>query len=201
MASRANEIKKYREDNRLGEFQVDAFGGLSESEFHNEIERRESDGESLVDRINDLVSDIGDFELDKKVAAINSIRECLHNLSPFKTEPVDFVKWVKCDNVTQNDYNPNKVAPAEMKLLELSIHNDGYTQPIVAWSDSDKDMIEVIDGFHRHRVGKESKAISQRVSKVICLSLIYAQSRAVKKIVWPPRFDITGLGVSIKLMQ
>jgi hypothetical protein len=165
MASRADEIKKYREDNELGEFQVDAFAPLSESEFHTQIERRDDDSSlSLVDRINSLIADMSDFDLDDKVDAINSIRECLHNMSPFRSEPVDFVKWVKCDNVKQNDYNPNKVAPAEMKLLELSIHNDGYTQPIVAWSDTDKDGIEVIDGFHRHRVGKESAAIRQRVS-------------------------------------
>ena len=50
---------------------------------------------------------------------------------------------------------PNKVAPPEMELLEISIMNDGYTQPIVTWGTEDKH--EVIDGFHRHRVGKESK--------------------------------------------
>ncbi len=101
---------------------------------------------------------------DEKIELLNGIREFLHNeISPFKNEPVDFVKWVKNTKVTHNDYNPNKVAPPEMKLLELSIVNDGYTQPIVSWSNPEKDKIEVIDGFHRHRVGKESKVVSQRV--------------------------------------
>lgn len=106
---------------------------------------------------------IESLPFDEKVSAINEIREALHEISPFKDEPVDFVKWVKNDAVTANDYNPNKVAPPEMKLLELSIMNDGYTQPIVSWSNPDKDMIEVIDGFHRNRVGKESAVVSQRV--------------------------------------
>ncbi len=153
MASRAEEIKKYREENNIGEKQVDAFG-------------YDHPGGSIdvVGQIKHLINSISTFELDDKVDAINDIRQRLHDISPFKGEPVDFVKWVKNENVTQNDYNPNKVAPTEMKLLELSIHNDGYTQPIVAWSDTDKDGIEVIDGFHRHRVGKESAAIRQRVN-------------------------------------
>lgn len=103
------------------------------------------------------------MSLSDKVDAINEIREELHKISPFKDEPIDFVKWVKNDKVTANDYNPNKVAPPEMKLLELSIVNDGYTQPIVSWSNEEKGMIEVIDGFHRNRVGKESKVVNERV--------------------------------------
>lgn len=95
--------------------------------------------------------------------ALNDIRRQLHEVSPFKNEPVDFVRWEKCDNVVSNDYNPNKVAPPEMELLELSIINDGYTQPIVTWPNPDKNKTEVIDGFHRHRVGKESKIVSKRI--------------------------------------
>lgn len=70
-----------------------------------------------------------------------------------KDHPVSNVKWVPTDKVYGNDYNPNKVAPPEMKLLELSIKEDGYTQPIVVWQV--EDGYEVIDGFHRHLVGKK----------------------------------------------
>ena len=94
-----------------------------------------------------------DFE--QKIEFINSIREFIHKYSPFKNEPVDFVKWVKSENVVANDYNPNKVAPPEMELLEISIMNDGYTQPVVTFSNGDK--IEVVDGFHRTRVSKEDR--------------------------------------------
>lgn len=116
---------------------------------------------NLVSSLSELIKSM---DLDSAVDALNHAREELHKISPFANEPVDFVKWVKNDSVTSNDYNPNKVAPPEMKLLELSILNDGYTQPIVAWSDSDKGMTEVIDGFHRSRVGKESNVIKSRVN-------------------------------------
>ena len=81
-----------------------------------------------------------DFE--QKIEFINSIREFIHKYSPFKNEPVDFVKWVKSENVVANDYNPNKVAPPEMELLEISIMNDGYTQPVVTFSNGDKIEVE-----------------------------------------------------------
>ena len=99
--------------------------------------------------------------LDELVDAINQAREALHEISPFNSEPVDFVKWVKNTSVHANDYNPNSVAPPEMKLLHTSIKNDGYTQPIV--TSEDDDGIVVIDGFHRHRVGKECADIQEKV--------------------------------------
>lgn len=117
----------------------------------------------IVSRASSIFSELADLDLDNKVDLINKIREELSLHSPFNSEPVDFVKWVKNTSVTANEYNPNKVAPPEMKLLELSIMNDGYTQPIVSWSSDDGEKIEVIDGFHRNRVGKESKVIQQRV--------------------------------------
>lgn len=113
--------------------------------------------------ISSALEAIDRLDTHEKVVAINELREAIHEISPFKDEPVDFVKWVKSGAVTANDYNPNKVAPPEMKLLELSIVNDGYTQPIVSWSNTEKETIEVIDGFHRNRVGKESKVVQQRV--------------------------------------
>lgn len=69
-----------------------------------------------------------------------------------KNHPVSRVQWVEADKVYANDYNPNKVAPPEMKLLEHSIREDGFTQPIVVWLTDDG--FEVVDGFHRHLVGK-----------------------------------------------
>jgi len=109
-----------------------------------------------------LISEIELLDFDSKVEAINTLREMLHRVSPFKNEPVDFVRWVKNEKVVSNDYNPNKVAPPEMRLLEVSIVNDGYTQPIVAFPNEDE-VNEVVDGFHRSRVGKESKLVNKRV--------------------------------------
>lgn len=99
--------------------------------------------------------------LDDKVAMLNLVRAKLHEVSPFKNEPVDFVQWVPSETVRANDYNPNKVAPPEMRLLERSITEDGYTQPIVGCPVDDE--IEVIDGFHRNKVGKTSKKVRARI--------------------------------------
>lgn len=111
-------------------------------------------------RIIDLISVM---ELNEKVDAINEVKKQLHEISPFKTEPVDCVLWVKNESVHANDYNPNSVAPPEMELLRLSISADGYTQPIVSMLEENGETREVIDGFHRNRVGKECEDIQSRV--------------------------------------
>lgn len=114
--------------------------------------------------IEQIKKDLDSIEsLSNKIEYINNLRYGIHLLSPFKEEPIDYVKWVVNENVVANDYNPNKVAPPEMELLEVSIMNDGYTQPIVTWDNQEKEKIEVIDGFHRSRVGKESKIVKKRV--------------------------------------
>lgn len=112
----------------------------------------------IKDSIKTALDELG---LNEKIEFINEIREFIHNESPFKNEPVDMVYWVGNESVVANDYNPNSVAPPEMKLLERSIEADGYTQPIVSFPHDD--VIEVIDGFHRHRVGKESAVITDRL--------------------------------------
>ena len=108
-----------------------------------------------------LLEEVSAMNDAEKISAINKIKMALHDISPFRNEPVDCVLWVPAESVVANDYNPNSVAPPEMQLLEVSILNDGYTQPIVTWLDNDRR--EVIDGFHRNRVGKESKIIKERI--------------------------------------
>lgn len=110
-----------------------------------------------------IISKISTGSLDERIEALNYIREQLHEISPFKDEPVDFVRWVKNTSVGANEYNPNSVAPPEMELLRLSIASDGFTQPIVTWRNSELHDNEVIDGFHRHRVGKECADIQSRI--------------------------------------
>lgn len=104
---------------------------------------------------------IQELELEAQVRALNKVRLALHEAGPFSSEPVDLVQWVPNEDVEANDYNPNSVAPPEMELLRLSIANDGYTQPIVTFPHDGK--VEVVDGFHRNRVGKECKDIQERV--------------------------------------
>jgi ParB-like chromosome segregation protein Spo0J len=121
----------------------------------------QTDWRGLVEECKPLFFDVGQLALDERIEAINTLREMLHAISPFQSEPVDFVRWVKSPAVHQNDYNPNSVAPPEMELLRHSIASDGYTQPIVTMPD--ESTFEVIDGFHRHRVGKECPDIQARV--------------------------------------
>lgn len=115
-----------------------------------------------TNQILNLIPELKNLSLDEMVESINQIKLALHEISPMSTEPVDCVIWVKNNTVHANDYNPNSVAPPEMELLRLSIANDGYTQPIVSMQNSDGTR-EVIDGFHRNRVGKECEDIQKRV--------------------------------------
>ncbi len=108
-----------------------------------------------------LARELASLDPQNRIVALNEIRRELHKISPFFGEPVDFVEWVKADDVRANDYNPNTVAPPEMRLLELSVLADGYTQPIVTHDRSE--WRETVDGFHRGRIGKESKAVKARV--------------------------------------
>lgn len=115
----------------------------------------------ILNRARLMFTLIESLPLDVKIDTINELKKELHRISPFKNEPVDCVLWVKNSSVEANDYNPNSVAPPEMKLLEISITNDGYTQPIVTFDEVEKRV--VVDGFHRNRVGKESPTIRERV--------------------------------------
>lgn len=117
--------------------------------------------EQLVNDARAVFAKLAELDLQTRIEAINAIRLELSEHSPFKSEPVDCVLWVSSDVVTANDYNPNSVAPPEMRLLEHSITEDGYTQPIVSWKR--EGVREVVDGFHRHRVGKESPTVRARV--------------------------------------
>lgn len=116
----------------------------------------------MENQLKNIIDYLESLNIDDKVEKINFIKKELHKISPFKNEPVDCVLWEKNNKVYANDYNPNSVAPPEMKLLYLSILEDGYTQPIVSMLDENQER-EVVDGFHRHRVGKEYSDIEQRV--------------------------------------
>lgn len=135
-------------------------------------------GLDLIARITEdaraIFSRLADLDDDARMDAINEIRKALREYSPMKREPVDCVLWVKANQLHANDYNPNSVAPPEMRLLQLSIMSDGYTQPIVAWPDHG-DSFEVIDGFHRNRVGREVGAVRKRVMGRLPIAVINAE--------------------------
>lgn len=124
----------------------------------------------LKSYVDNIIASISSLPIDEKIDAINMIKRELHSISPFNSEPVDCVIWVKNNQVISNDYNPNAVAPKEMELLEVSIGEDGYTQPIVTWINEGNH--EVVDGFHRNRVGKESEKIRERVHGYLPVTVI-----------------------------
>ncbi|WP_338987090.1 ParB-like nuclease domain-containing protein [Fusobacterium polymorphum] len=62
------------------------------------------------------------------------------------------VQMVDIDKVVANDYNPNKVAKPEMKLLERSIIDNGFCMPIICIYDKENDKYVIVDGFHRYTV-------------------------------------------------
>lgn len=128
-------------------------------------------GQSIADRAADLFRELEQLPDDARVDVINAIKLALREHSPHRREPVDCVLWVRANEVQANDYNPNSVAPPEMRLLQMSIMRDGYTQPIVAWP-AESGGWEVVDGFHRNRVGREVGAVRKRVRGRLPISVI-----------------------------
>ncbi len=122
-----------------------------------------------VERLASLIEKEG--SIAEKIKALNLARRALHEVSPMKEEPCDCIEWVKLENVQANEYNPNHVAAPEMKLLYRSIKEDGYTMPIVTYVMEDGKR-EIVDGFHRNRVGREYKDITERIHGYLPVSTI-----------------------------
>lgn len=127
-------------------------------------------GYDIVARAQALAAEIATLPESEAVDVINEIKIALHAVSPLKDEPVDCVLWIPSEQVEANDYNPNRVAPPEMKLLKLSISEDGYTQPVVVFPENGG--YTVIDGFHRHRVGREYPDIKKRIRGYLPVTII-----------------------------
>lgn len=86
--------------------------------------------------------------------------------------PVYNVIAVPIDKIQANTYNPNHVAPPEMKLLYESIKQDGYTMPIVCYYLPDQDKYEIVDGYHRYTVMLTHKDIYDREGGMLPVSVI-----------------------------
>ena len=88
------------------------------------------------------------------------------------TSPVYKVRAVPVEKVVANSYNPNVVAPPEMKLLEVSIWEDGFTSPCVCYYVPEEDIYELVDGYHRYMVMKTSKRIYERERGLLPVTVI-----------------------------
>jgi ParB-like chromosome segregation protein Spo0J len=86
--------------------------------------------------------------------------------------PVYGVRPVPLEKIRANAYNPNAVAPPEMKLLELSIWEDGYTMPIVCYYLPDEDVYEIVDGYHRYTTMLTSERIREREGGLMPVAVI-----------------------------
>ena len=86
--------------------------------------------------------------------------------------PVYNVIAVPFEKVIPNTYNPNKVAPPEMKLLYESIKEDGYTMPIVCYYSKAQDLYVIVDGLHRWQVMRDYRDIYEREHGLIPVSVI-----------------------------
>lgn len=117
--------------------------------------------------------------LDEKIDALNDARYILHQASPLKRHPVDFVKWEKSENVEENDYNPNVVAPPEMSLLLTSIKEDGFTMPIVTCPT--ENIIKIVDGYHRRKSERISREIHESTYGYIPVSLVRPENRTMPR--------------------
>ena len=126
-----------------------------------DTDKLKKDEEDVVKDIFQSIDKVKNYSIDTQIKMLNRISSYMRKLSPFEKEPVTSVKWVKAEQVVANDYNPNSVAPPEMELLHISIQEDGYTQPIVTYYHDN--IYEVVDGFHRNRVGKEYADIRSRI--------------------------------------
>jgi len=126
--------------------------------------------DNFTNLLKDLMAEIEGKPTKEKISLLNEVKKQLHVISPFNKQPIDCVLWVENDQVGANDYNPNSVASPEMQLLECSIDEDGYTQPIVTWFNEER--FTIVDGFHRHRVGKETKDIREKLLGYLPVTII-----------------------------
>lgn len=86
--------------------------------------------------------------------------------------PAYNVRPVPIEKIQANTYNPNHVAPPEMKLLYESIKDDGYTMPIVCYYLEDEDKYEIVDGYHRYTTMLKHKDIYEREHGMLPVTVI-----------------------------
>ena len=121
--------------------------------------------------INEMETYLQSLPEEERIVAINAFRLAIHQNSPFREQPIDCVLWVKQDDITANDYNPNNVAPPEKRLLSKSLELDGFTQPIVVTQNASRHY-EIVDGFHRHEIGTNRASLKRQLKgflPVTCL--------------------------------
>ena len=133
---------------------------------------------SPFEEIQKILNDSKKLPVSQQIEFLNKVQSEIQKVGPFHDDPISQVLWVPLDKIKANDYNPNSVAPPEMKLLAISIRQDGYTQPVVVYKDDNSDMYEIVDGFHRSRVARECEDINARIKGYLPVTVITKKSEA-----------------------
>lgn len=123
-----------------------------------------------------LIEQYKDAPIEERVSVFNAVSTAIKDLVGIE-HPVLAVQLVKVEDVSANDYNPNKVAPPEMKLLELSIKKDGLTMPVVVSEDTEgainkEKKYVVVDGFHRRTVIANNKDVNAESMGYLPVSIL-----------------------------
>lgn len=113
--------------------------------------------------------------------------------------PVYNVLCVPIGKIRANSYNPNSVAEPEMKLLETSIWEDGYTMPVVAYYLPAEDIYEIVDGYHRYTTLKTSQRIFERENG--CLPVVVIEKDESNRMASTIRHNRARGSHSIELMS
>lgn len=117
---------------------------------------------------------------EKKLLATEELLKSANNINEKKSpiynknfeSPAYNIKRIPIDKLRANEYNPNSVAPPEMKLLYDSIKADGYTMPIVVYYHKEDDVYEIVDGFHRYTIMLQYPDIYEREKGHLPCSII-----------------------------
>lgn len=127
----------------------------------------------IADLTRQLVAELERLDAPERIEALNEIRAALHEVSPLRHHPVDFVRWVPVESVRANAYNPNVVAPPEMRLLAHSVSANGYTMPVV--THEAEYGTEVVDGFHRRRIASDVPEVRESTMGYLPITRIRAE--------------------------
>lgn len=117
------------------------------------------------------IDQLSQLPLKDRVKAYNKITQAAHNMLGFaQKHPCLAPQLIERNNIVENHYNPNRVAPQEMNLLRLSIRKEGLTMPIVVNFVGGTAVI--VDGFHRTQICRRDDLISNSLENFIPCSLL-----------------------------
>ncbi|MBJ9134602.1 immunoglobulin-binding protein [Citrobacter farmeri] len=136
--------------------------------------------EDIVHSLSHWLSGMNDVE---KIAALNSLQRFIHYHGPFRDEPIGCVQWVPTECVTANDYNPEAISLVEQKILELSLVQDGFTQPVVVTVGRTEDLhYHVMDGFQHYFISQKP-ILRKRLRGHIPVTIIRPRQDAIFSLI------------------